>query len=71
MTQASKAEIKTTLSDRDFWYEEIGSILGWQLFGWTYRSRATFLDQDGEMVEVTAAHVELVRAAAARWKDEE
>ena len=70
MVKASKAEIETTLADRDFWNEEIGSILGWQLFGWSYRRSASFLDINGDMVEVTQAHVELVRAAAGIWKDE-
>jgi len=62
--QASVTEIKETIDDRDFW-REAGAPLDWQLFGWTYRSSAVFLDEFGDQVEMGAAHVRLLQKVRA------
>lgn len=37
----SDIEHQATLADRDWWMA-FGNQFNWQLYGWTYRDRATF-----------------------------
>ncbi len=62
---ATPSEIKEAQNDRDFW-QKIGDPLGWTLYGWTYRSGASFFDENNCSVELSAAHVRLLDATAAR-----
>ncbi len=62
--RATKAEIEQVKGDRDFW-RKIGDPLGWKLYGWTDRSGASFLDENGHTVSVEASHVRLLNATAA------
>lgn len=64
MSAATPAEIKEVHENRDFW-REIGAPLGWTLYGWTYRSGATFFDENNCTVELSASHVRLLDATAA------
>ena len=40
---ASKRETEAT-GDRDYW-NEFGELLGWRLWGWSYRSGASFFTE--------------------------
>jgi len=51
---AKELERHSTSADREHW-ARLGSLLGWTLFGWTFRRDAIFFDEAGQEVRVTAS----------------
>lgn len=42
----NKREEKELLADKEYWMEVTKVIPGWELFGWTYRDKATFITKN-------------------------
>ena len=64
-----KRSVASEIADRD-WWRKAGTIMGWRLYGWSYRTGSIFIDErtafrhlDGD---VAAKLIELSAAADER-----
>ena len=53
---------KQDLAARD-WWRELGNLLGWRVYGWTYRSECTYRDSRGRCIELTGPQRDEIMAA--------
>lgn len=55
-------------ADRRYWQELCDLIPGWRIYGWGYRSGATFTTDIGSMLELTARQRDQIVAAIQKGK---
>ncbi|MHA2428914.1 MAG: hypothetical protein ACXADB_12900 [Candidatus Hermodarchaeia archaeon] len=60
-----KDSVEAALADRK-WWRLAADVLGYKLFGWTYRNSATFMRPDKTLLEVTGADAEVLHEIALR-----
>lgn len=46
----------TPLGDLDWWYE-LADVLGWKIYGFSYRLTCSFADTDGNIVQLTGSQL--------------
>lgn len=50
----NSAELTLCLADKAWWME-LGYILRWKLYSWTYRDSASFWNSDNKLIEISAS----------------